>query len=336
MLSWTSALVAACIVALQTGTVLWQHYASHSVPLFWLSHAVRHEPTWQAALSAIHGADSFNSSFSGRDLIPKNDSGLLACLRTTAPRAHCLQTDPPPFVAVKVMEPWDPRVLLLVLACLHLHMIGVARFISLFLVILSVVVGIIGRIQWPTIVSCIAAVLAGILRPQDTRWLVSAHLQFVAVPLGVLGIALAGDRMWTNAVAHAALLSAAVNCLCMQARHRSQTLGLYRALTILLTLIPIRIATDSLGAHDTWRYMVAYAGCAGLAPLVFLSLMPQEKDPGDDREMLAYYYNNEDRLLFFIVPLASKTLAYQQVLLQVCISLALLGLSTSLTFFARF
>jgi hypothetical protein len=228
------------------------------------------------------------------------------------------------------MEPWDPRVLLLALACLHLHMTGVPRLVSILLLILTVVVGVLARIQWPTIAACIAVALAGLARPShDSRRLVPTHLQTVAVPVAVLAIALAGDRIWTNVVAHAALLSAAVGCLQLQAP-RSQTLGLYRALTILLTLIPIRIATDSLGAYDTWRYTIAYAGCAGLAPLVFLSIMPLDDD--EDRDALAYYYN-EERMFFFIVPLASKAQAYQHVLLQVCISVALLGLSTSITFF---
>ena len=92
----------------------------------------------------------------------------------------CLQTEPPPYVAVRVIEPWDPRVLLLVLACLHLHMTGVPRPVSILLLILTVVVGALARIQWPTIAACIAAALAALARPgHDSRHLVPTHLQTV-------------------------------------------------------------------------------------------------------------------------------------------------------------
>jgi hypothetical protein len=103
----------------------------------------------------------------------------------------------------------------------------------------------------------------------------AAHLQLVCVPLAVLGISVAGGRLWSDALSYFVLFSAAVNCLWMQGTLKGTLpLSLCRAFTIGLTVLPLRIANDGFGAYDTWRYVIAYVACIGLAPIVLLSLFP--------------------------------------------------------------
>ena len=232
--------------------------------------------------------------------------------------------------------------MLLALACLHLHLtLGTSApvYASPILLLLVFVAAVIeglrdsALMQYPTIVVLVAAALAGVwsMRGRDARWRMAAHLQIVCVPVAVLGMAVAGGaRLWSDALSYFVLLSAAVNCLWVQNTLRSTpALGLCRAFTIALTLLSLRIADDGFGAYDMWRYPIAYVACAGLAPLVLLSLFP-----ADDSYL--YYYQNYYLYVIQRQDVVAKpgapTYAYHNILLQVCTTLALIVLSANLAF----
>ena len=109
----------------------------------------------------------------------------------------------------------------------------------------------------------------------DYRWGLAFHLQVVSVPLAVLGIATAGGRLWFDVLSHFMLLSAAVNTLWLQTSdqlHGPLAQSICRALTLGLTTLSLYLIHIEFGQFDTWRYVIAYMACVGLAPLFILSL----------------------------------------------------------------
>ena len=336
-------LVAACIVVLQATAV----FLGRGGWSFLMAKATPEAAEWQTAMSLIHDAPDqrpppMNSWFVNYlENATHGNGSLVYCLQSTYMRsAYCLQHAHAPHAPEAVMDTWNPHVLLLALACLHMHItlgpdapIYIAPLLLILVIVAAVTEGLrdADLMRYPTIVTLLVGALAGAWftcsAQRDDRWRVAAHLQIVCVPLAVLGISVAGGgRLWCDALGYFALLSAAVNCLWAQSTLRSApALGLCRAFTIALTLLTLRIANDGFGAYDMWRYVIAYVACAGLAPIVLLSLFP-----ADDSYL--YFYQNYYYYVIKAAPNGVQTYDYHHVLLQVCAALALLGLSSNLAF----
>jgi hypothetical protein len=141
--------------------------------------------------------------------------------------------------------------------------------------------------------------------------------------------------------------------------------GICRAFTIALIVIPLQIASDSLGAFDSWRYVIAYMACAGLAPVLICSVInfswedaannnntieynngatsSKKHEEEEDMMLLSSYYlfffkynqskNNEPNLKKRMgIKGQGNNRHIISILIQVCISLALLGLAANLVF----
>lgn len=152
-------------------------------------------------------------------------------------------------------------------------------------------------VTYPTIITMALLSIAGIYFVvfaahfhDDDRWRLAFHLQMVSVPLAVLGITAAGGRLWFDALSHLVLLSAAVNTLWLQTSnqlHGYLAQSLCRVLTLSLTTLSLYLVHVEFGQFDTWRYVVAYMACVGLAPIYILSLTPSfQVYPMDLSELL--------------------------------------------------
>ena len=373
-----TAIVAACIVVLQATCV----FMGNGDWTFLMAKATPDAATWQSAMQLIHTAPNHSAaedypppmnSWRVTSYANSSESSLVYCLQSTFLRtAYCLQHAHTPHAAEQVMQAWNPHVLLLGLACLHLHItLGpfAPPYISpMLLALLSVAAVIDGLrdsafMQYPSILGLVLIALGGawfthiVSRyAHDARWRMAAHLQLVCVPLAVLGIAVAGGaRLWSDALAYFVLFSGAVNCLWVQSTLRGAlALSLCRAFTIALTVVPLRIANDAFGAYDTWRYVIAYVACAGLAPIVLLSLFPTPTDAEDGGgkvhrqphasgyfDVYYYLYGNYFPSAWLAAAAPPQTeddaepnQAYAQhhILLQIFTCAALLGLSANLAF----
>ena len=308
--------VAACLVVLQATS----DFMGRGGWTFLMAMATPEAASWQSAMSLIHAVNrpmflppvnswfitykktddnttSSSSSSTTTTTTMVSDESLIYCLQSTYMRAgYCLQHAHTPHSAEQAMQAWNPHVMLLALACLHLHItlgtyapLYTAPLLLALVIVAAVIEGLRDSafMQYPTIVTLVLVTLAGAwfsfmlsFHADDRRWRMAAHLQLVSVPLAVLGISVAGGRLWSDALSYFVLFSAAVNCLWMQGTLRGTLpLGLCRAFTIGLTVVPLRISNDGFGVYDTWRYVVAYVACAGLAPLVLLSLFPSVSIP---------------------------------------------------------
>ena len=135
-------------------------------------------------------------------------------------------------------------------------------------------------LRYPTILSLILILVCGIYYTfvrsdcaPDMAWELTFHLQTVAVPLAILSCAVYGNRQWPDLLSHLFLLSVAVNLLWTQMTFKQVPVWITRALVVGLTTLFFHATHMQFGPFDSWRYVSAYIGCIGLAPLYVLSLM---------------------------------------------------------------
>jgi hypothetical protein len=226
-----------------------------------------------------------------------------------AHRAYqCILRAHTPHLGVAVLDLFNPHLALLALCC-HQCLICLGRFeyrraqknaageaasafrriplwasglVLLLLLISACAVQVVHApelLQYPTVVFLLLwCALGGFYAlthapddPEDAAWELAFQLQTVAVPLALLAYAAFGPRLWADLVAHACLLSAAVNLLWLQL-HQGTPVWLARLLVVGLTALSLHGALLQFGPFDTWRYAVTLMACLGLVPLLLLSL----------------------------------------------------------------
>ena len=104
-------------------------------------------------------------------------------------------------------------------------------------------------------------------------WAVACHMQGVAMPLAALSFALFGSRQWTDLVSLCVLLSASVNLVWIQLWRVGEVPPprLCRVLIAALVTFCLYVGHVQFGPLDTWRYVMASMGCAGLAVPAYLA-----------------------------------------------------------------
>jgi len=140
-------------------------------------------------------------------------------------------------------------------------------------------------VEYPTIVTSVILLLSGIWyvanfpkHREDYEWINAFHLQVTAVPIAILVIATLGTRIWSDVVAHAVIMTAAVNILWLenQLAHRACR-RFCQLVCIFLPCFSLYLAYMQWGQFDNWKYAVALMAYACFAPFIIYPIVSSSK-----------------------------------------------------------
>jgi hypothetical protein len=246
------------------------------------------------ALTCLRGL-VVNANTNNKNNDTKHEARVVSCIL----HAHT------PSEVTAVLEPFNPHLILLSLACLqclmafgrmyrhkqegdekrggrgndaeppYISLEGVGVVLTAILLAAAVVQGVHDAelVKYTTLLTLVLNWLLGV-------WYVYApdgagfHTAIVAAPLSVLCSMLFGPRLWPDVLQHYVLLLAAIQ-MGLLMRQQAEGRPIMRAIVFLLLFAPLSDALWNTGPFDAWRYVLILIGSVGLLPLLLSLLMPE-------------------------------------------------------------